>query len=100
VIQYVGLGWDEAHHPWCKGGYVFTPIELLEHLTKVVIPLQRHKIVPQHAPMNISTTPALPKLGTEASDINDMEKKPTNQNTQLRIDAFREQEHMEENGYW
>jgi hypothetical protein len=35
----VGLGWEEAYHPSSKGGYIYTPIELLEHLTEVVIPL-------------------------------------------------------------
>ena len=38
LIRYVALGWEEAHHPWSKSGYIYTPIELLEHLTKVVIP--------------------------------------------------------------
>jgi hypothetical protein len=35
LIRYVGLGWEEAYHPWSKAGYIFTPIELLEHLTKI-----------------------------------------------------------------
>jgi hypothetical protein len=67
LIQYLGLGWEEAYHPWSKGGYIFMPIELLVHLTKVVIPLQRHKIVPKHALMNLDTRPTLPILGTKAS---------------------------------
>ncbi len=63
--RYVGLGWEEAYHPWSKAGYIFTPIELLGHLTKVVIPLQRHKIVPEHPPMNLLCQPTLPTLGTK-----------------------------------
>ncbi len=53
LITYIGLGWEEAYHPWSKGGYIYTPIELLEHLTKVVIPLQRTKTVPEHPPLNL-----------------------------------------------
>ena len=98
LIRYVGLGWEEAYHPWSKAGYIFTPIELLEHLTKVVIPLQRHKIVPEHPPMNLQCRPTLPTLGTRASDIVDMDLQSTQQNTQLRIDAYKERERLEEEG--
>jgi hypothetical protein len=98
LIRYVGLGWEEAYHPWSKAGYIFTPIELLGHLTKVVIPLQRHKIVPEHPPMNLLCRPTLPTLGTKASDIVDMDLQSTQQNTQLRIDAYKEREHLEEEG--
>jgi hypothetical protein len=42
LLRYVGLGWEKASHPWSKGGYIYTPIELLEYSTKVVIPLQRN----------------------------------------------------------
>jgi hypothetical protein len=73
LIRYVGLGWEETHHPWLKGGYIYTPIELLEHLTKVVIPLQRYKTVPEHLPMNLLSRPTLPTLGTKAFDITDMD---------------------------
>jgi hypothetical protein len=99
LIRYVGLGWEEAYHPWSKNGYIYTPVELLGHLTKVVIPLQRYKIVPKHAPMNLPTRPELPKLGTKALNIIDMDKKLTEQNTKLRIDAYKEREQMEDEGF-
>jgi len=67
-------------------------------LTKVVIPLQRHKIVPEHLPMNLLCQPTLPTLGTKASDIVDMDLQSTQQNTQLQIDAYKEREHFEEEG--
>ena len=98
LIRYVGLGWEEAYHPWSKAGYIFTPIELLDHLTKVVIPLQRLKIVPEHPPMNLLCRPTLPTLGTKASDIVDMDLQSTQQNIQLRIDAYKERERLEEEG--
>jgi len=98
LIRYVGLGWEEAYHPWSKGGYIYTPNELLQHLTMVVIPLQRKLRVPEHPPMNLPTRPSLPTLGTKASDIVDMDLQSTQQNTQLRIDAYKERERLEEEG--
>ena len=61
----------------------YTTIELLEHLTKVVIPLQRYKTVPEHLPMNLPSRPTLPTLGTKAFDITDMDVLSTEQNTKL-----------------
>ena len=98
LIRYVGLGWEEAYHPWSKGGYIYTPNELLQHLTMVVIPLQRTLKVPEHPPMNLPTRPSLPTLGTKASDIVDMDLQSTQQNIQLRIDAYKERERLEEEG--
>jgi hypothetical protein len=77
-------------------GATYTPNKLLQHLTMVVIPLQRTLKVPEHPPMNLSTRPSLPTLGTKASDIIDMDLQSTQQNTQLRIDAYKEREHLEE----
>ena len=99
LIRYVGLGWEEAYHPWSKGGYIYTPNELLQHLTMVVIPLQRTLKVPEHPPMNLPTRPSLPTLGTKASDIVDMDLQSTQQNIQLRIDAYKERERLEEEGF-
>jgi hypothetical protein len=99
LIRYVGLGWEEAYHPWSKGGYIYTPNELLQHLTMVVIPLQRTLKVPEHPPMNLPTRPLLPTLGTKASDIVDMDLQSTQQNIQLRIDAYKERERLEEEGF-
>ena len=77
MIRYVGLGWEEAYHPWSKGGYIYTPNKLLQHLTVVVIPLQRTLKVPEHPPMNLPTRPLLPTLGTKASYIVDMDLQST-----------------------
>ena len=43
LIRYIGLGWEEAYHPWSKGKHTYTAVELLEHLVKVVIPLSKTK---------------------------------------------------------
>jgi hypothetical protein len=64
----------------------------------VVIPLHRTKTVPEYPPMSLPTRPSLPTLGTKASDIADMDLQSTQQNTQLQIDAYKEREHLEEEG--
>jgi hypothetical protein len=33
LIQYVGLGWEEAYHPWSKGVYIYTCNELLHSIS-------------------------------------------------------------------
>ena len=48
--------------------------------------------------MNLPTRPSLPTLGTKASDIVDMDLQSTQQNIQLRIDAYKERECLEEEG--
>jgi hypothetical protein len=45
LIRYLGLGWEEAHHPWLKNKHQYTALELLKHLYEVVIPLQDVKEV-------------------------------------------------------
>jgi hypothetical protein len=79
-------------------GDTYTPNKLLQHLTMVVIPLQRTLKVPEHPPMNLPTRPSFPTLGRKASDIIDMDLQSTQQNIQLRIDAYKEREHLEEEG--
>ncbi len=51
LIRYLGLGWEEAHHPWSKNKHIYTALELLKHLCEVVIPLQDTKEVPDQPPI-------------------------------------------------
>jgi hypothetical protein len=46
LISYLGLGWEESHHPWSKNKHIYTASDLLKHLCEVVIPLQDVKEVP------------------------------------------------------
>jgi hypothetical protein len=90
------LGWEAAHHPWSKNGYVYTPAEQLKHLTMVVILLQQTKKVPDHLPMNLPTCPTMRTLGTRAADVVAMDKEYKDKSVQLRINAYLVQEQMEE----
>ena len=57
LIRYLGLGWEEAHHPWSKKKHTYTATELLKYLCEVVIPLQNVKQVPIQAPIKLPTRP-------------------------------------------
>jgi hypothetical protein len=53
--RYLGLGWEEAHHPWSKNRHQYTALEILKHFREVVIPLQNIKEVPNQAPIKLPT---------------------------------------------
>ncbi len=60
--------------------------------------MQRYKPVPEHPLMDLPTRLTLPTLGTKAFDIIDLDVLSTEQNTKLRMDAYKEREHMEDAG--
>ena len=98
-IRYIGLGWEEAYHAWSKNGVTYSPAYLLEHLTKVVIPLQQTKQVPAEPPLNIPGCPKLASLGTKAQDITTNDNSCINAEEQLRNNAINEQERREADGF-
>ena len=66
LIRYLGLGWLEKHHPWSKDGVAFTPVELMEHFCKVVLPLDGTMVVPDKPPLKLPALLTLRKIGTRA----------------------------------
>ena len=57
LTRYLCLEWEEVHHPWSEDGFAFTPVELLEHLCKVVIPLDGTMFVPDKPPLKLPGVP-------------------------------------------
>jgi hypothetical protein len=55
--------------PVSKNKYEHTASELLNHLCKVVIPLQKVKEVPSEAPIKLPTRPDSYTLGTKSADL-------------------------------
>ena len=43
LIQFLGLGWEEAYHPWSKGKHIIFPDELFDHLVNAVIQLEHNE---------------------------------------------------------
>ena len=55
LIHTLGLGWEEAHHPWTKNGQAYSSRQLLDHLCNVVIPLATKLNVPDDTPAKLPT---------------------------------------------
>ena len=67
LIRLLGLGWEEACHPWSRGGRTYTADELFNHLIDVVIPLADWLVVPSNSPASLPPPPDLQVIGTKAS---------------------------------
>mmetsp|Transcript_9817 Transcript_9817/g.20905 ORF Transcript_9817/g.20905 Transcript_9817/m.20905 type:complete len:211 (-) Transcript_9817:255-887(-) len=66
LIRYLGLGWNEAHHPWSSGGTTFSSRHLFNHLVQKVIPLANKYEVSQEPPLTLPAPSNLPQLGEKS----------------------------------
>ena len=73
-MKYLGLGIEEAHHPWSENKRLFTYRELLDHLVDKVIPHGKTIIVPTETPITAPTLPTLKKVGTTSQLASDKEQ--------------------------
>ena len=69
LIVHLGLGFEEAYHPWSKDGDDYTDLQLIEYFVKFCLTLTKTRKFPKEAPMERPRLPELPILGTLASDI-------------------------------
>ena len=101
-MRQLGLGWTEAHHPYSKGGYVYTPEELMEHFVKTVLPMASTKTIPTEPPLIL---PSLPKqlvnctLGTKAHDNAKLDDTEGQDQSEFRRNTMKKREEMEEEGF-
>ena len=51
LIVHLGLGFEEAHHPWSRDTYEYSSVELIEHFVKTFLPLTKKNNHPKEAPM-------------------------------------------------
>ena len=63
-MRYLGLGIEEAHHPWYENIWSFTSRELLDHLVDKVIPHGKTIILSTEAPITASTLATFQNVGT------------------------------------
>ena len=90
LIRYLGLGWEEAHHPWSKNRHQYTALELLKHLCEVVIALQNVKEVPNQAHIELPTRPDTCMLGTKSADLIQLDDGALAREEQIRLNAMLE----------
>ena len=63
-MRYLGLGIEEAHHPWSENTRLFNSRELLDHLVDKVIPHEKTIFLPTEAPITAPTLATFRKVGT------------------------------------
>ena len=68
LIRFLGLGIEEAHHPWSRDGHTFSADELFRHLVETVIPLvdrlEEDGKLPTKPPLKLPEVPQTSKVGT------------------------------------
>jgi hypothetical protein len=99
LIRCLGLGWEEAHHPWSKNKHQYTASELLKHLCEVVIPLQAVKEVPNQAPIKSPTRLDSFTLGTKSADLIQLDDGALAREECIRLNAMLEQDQREMSGF-
>jgi hypothetical protein len=99
LIRYLGLGWEEAYHPWSKNKHIYEPSELLEHLVTNVIPLQDTKEIPDKPPLDLPKRPDNLALGTKSAGLIELDDSLLQQGQQIRIKAMKERDRLESNGF-
>ena len=101
LMRYLGLGWEEAHHPWSKKGHgQYSDTELFDHFITVVLPLADTREVPDKPPIKLPGLPSnLKRLGTRAQDCVDLEVSLGSEERQFRLKAMKKRDQLEENGF-
>jgi hypothetical protein len=98
LIHTLGLGWEEAHHPWTKNGQAYSSRQLLDHLCNVVIPLATKLNVPDDAPAKLPTAPDLCTLGTLSAIGDELKTKGLAQIAEFNQKGRTERDRREEEG--
>ncbi len=99
LIRYLGLGWEEAHHPWLKNKHVYTASELFKHVCEIVIPLQDAKEVPDHPPIKLPARPDSFMLGTKLADLIQIDDGALATEEHIRLNAMLERDQQEDSGF-
>jgi hypothetical protein len=98
LIRTLGLGWEEAHHPWTKNGRAYSSRQLLDHLCNVVIPLATKLNVPDDAPAKLPTAPDLCTLGSLSAIGDELKTKGLAQIAEFKQKGRTERDRREEDG--
>ena len=100
IIVHLGLGFEEAHHPWSRDIYQYSSIEIIGHVVKFCLPLTKKKNLPKGATPEHPLLPQFPTLGMLAGDVDDYYSETAKNDNQLRLKALGELEKEELMGKW
>ena len=87
MIRYLGLGLEEAYHPWSENGYTFTAQELLDHFINVVLPLEKTSDLPTEAPTTAPPLPTLQAVGTIFQLALEKDQTSQEEDEKFKVDA-------------
>ena len=71
LILHLGLGFEEAHHPWSRDKYEYFDVKLLEHFVKVCLHQTKQKNPPEEAPMEHPHLPEFLTVMTLTGDVDE-----------------------------
>ena len=86
-MRYLGLGIEEAHHPWSENTRPFTSRELLDRLVDKVIPHEKTIILPTEAPITAPRLPTSQKMGTISRLASEKEQTIVDEFDQFKMDG-------------
>ena len=92
LIVHLGLGFEEAHHPWSRNRYEYYAVELLQQFLKVCLPHTKNKNLPKEASMEHPRLPEFPALGTLTGDVDEYYLEKSNNDNKLILKALGEGE--------
>ena len=102
MIVSIGLGLEEAHHPWSKDNYNFKADELFDHFVNVVLPLikklEKEGRMPTEAPLSLPSQPNLVQLGTMSELAEDIFQQPEMDDKSARAEILKEIKRREAKG--
>ena len=84
-MRYLGLGIEEAHHPFSDNKRSFTSRELLDHLVDKVIPHEKTIILPTETPITAPTLPTLQNVGTASQLASEKDQMTVDDNDHFKM---------------
>ena len=89
---HLGLGFEEARHPWSRDRYEYYSVDLLEHFVKVCLPHTKKKNLPKEARIEHPRLPEFSTLGTLTCDVDEYYSEQAKKDNQLIFKALGERE--------
>ena len=97
-MRYLGLGIEQAHHPWSENIRSFTSRELLDHLVDKVFPHEKTIILPTEAQSTAPTLGTFQKVGKISRLSSQKEKMKVDDNYQFKMDGKDELKRHDDKG--
>lgn len=98
-MRVLRLSWEDCHHPWSKGGELFSPNALATHLKDGISKKHRKREIPPKPLVDLPTRKSLPILGSLSPDIVRHDAAKAKEEIKLMEAAEKRMKKLEEKGY-